>query len=437
MTPSTMWPIRSRRRSTRRAAWRGRVGLALVAALALVAVFVTAPGARAGGTAWSAAERTMLRSLSLSSLGPLPADPSNRVADNPLAAALGEKLFFDETLSSTGKVSCASCHLPDKDFQDSRPLAHGVGTTARRTMPIAGTAYGPWFFWDGRRDSQWSQALGPLESAVEHGGTRTRYAHVVARRHRASYEQVFGKLPHLDSLPMDAAPVDDPALRGAWNKIPAARQVQITQVYANIGKAIAAYERQITFTPSRFDRWAEAELAGRTPDSASTLSRDEVAGFKLFIGKASCANCHNGPRFTDDHFHNTGVPVGSGALPPDSGRAVGARQAVAGEFACTSKWSDAKPDQCDELRFAVTEGEELVRAYKTPSLRGVAERAPYMHAGQIGSLTAVIAHYDKAPAAPAGHSELKPLRLSSDERRQIEAFLRTLSSPLKAPARAR
>ena len=118
----------------------------------------------------------------------------------------------------------------------------------------------------------------------------------------------------------------------------------------------------------------------------------------------------------------------------DSGRAVGARQVVASEFSCTSRYSDAKPEDCDELRFAVTEGDELLRAYKTPSLRGVAERAPYMHAGQLATLADVVAHYDRATAAPFGHSELKPLHLSDAERRQIEAFLRTLSSPLAAPA---
>ncbi len=106
------------------------------------------------------------------------------------------------------------------------------------------------------------------------------------------------------------------------------------------------------------------------------------------------------------------------------------RQALAGEFNCTGRYSDAGPHDCAELRFATTEGEELVRAYKTPSLRGAAERAPYMHAGQLATLAEVVAHYDRAPRAPAGHSELKPLRLSSQERRQLEAFLRTLSGPV-------
>ena len=401
-----------------------RLMLKLAACAALATVLVAALAGRRDQ--WTAKEREMLKSLSLASLGPLPADPSNRFADDARAAALGERLFSDARLSGNGKVSCATCHVPQRDFQDGTPLAHGVGTTGRRTMPIAGTAHGAWFFWDGRTDSQWSQALGPLESAVEHGGSRTQYAHTIAAHYRADYEAVFGPLPSLAGLPAQAGPVADTAWRAAWTRIPAARQGEITRVYANIGKAIAAFERRVELVPTRFDRYVDAELAGRAHDGTSSLSDDEVAGLKLFVGKANCVNCHNGARLTDDHFHNTGVPASSLVAAVDSGRSVGVRQALAAEFACTSKYSDATPDDCAELRFATTEGEELVRAYKTPSLRGVAERAPYMHAGQIATLAAVIEHYDRAPKAPFGHSELKPLRLSAQEKRQIESFLRTL-----------
>jgi len=402
-----------------------RLMLKLAACAALATVLVAALAGRR--EQWTAKEREMLKSLSLASLGPLPADPSNRFADDARAAALGERLFSDARLSGNGKVSCATCHVPQRDFQDGTPLAHGVGTTGRRTMPIAGTAHGAWFFWDGRTDSQWSQALGPLESAVEHGGSRTQYAHTIAAHYRADYEAVFGPLPSLAGLPAQAGPVADTAWRAAWTRIPAARQGEITRVYANIGKAIAAFERRVELVPTRFDRYVDAELAGRAHDGTSSLSDDEVAGLKLFVGKANCVNCHNGARLTDDHFHNTGVPASSLVAAVDSGRSVGVRQALAAEFACTSKYSDATPDDCAELRFATTEGEELVRAYKTPSLRGVAERAPYMHAGQIATLAGVIQHYDRAPKAPFGHSELKPLELSEKERRQIEGFLRTLS----------
>ena len=371
----------------------------------------------------------MLVSLSLASLPALAPDPSNRFSEDPNAAALGRDLFSDTRLSSNGAVSCASCHLPDREFQDGVALAKGVGTTSRRTMPLAGTAHSPWMFWDGRNDSQWAQALGPLESAVEHGGDRTQYAHVIAAYYRAPYERIFGKLPSLDGLPERAGPVADSARRAAWNRIPAVRRDDISRVYANIGKAIAAFERRIELVPTRFDRFVAAELSGSQHTPQSALSSDEVAGLKLFIGKANCVTCHNGARLTDDHFHNTGVPVSPHVAEVDSGRATGARQAVSGEFSCLSKFSDARREDCAELEFAVTEGEELVRAYKTSSLRGVAERAPYMHAGQLSTLGQVLDHYNRAPAAPAGHSELRALRLKPKEIAQLEAFLRTLSAP--------
>lgn len=404
----------------------------LVALSLLVVIAALAAGAHRIGSApaqWSPDEIEMLRSLSLSEIGKLAPDPSNRYGDDPRAAVLGERFFFDTRFSSNGKVSCASCHDPAKSFQDGIPLGKGVGTTARRTMPIAGTAHASWMFWDGRKDSQWSQALGPLESPVEHGGDRTQYAHLVAAAYRAEYEAVFGALPDLAGLPERAGPIADPARLSAWKRIPAVRQDEVSRVYANIGKAIAAYERRLEPGPSRFDRYVGALASGQRPDAGSALTSDEIAGLRTFIGKGSCTNCHNGPLFTDDHFHNTGVAAVA-TLPPDSGRAAGVRQVLSDEFNCLGRYSDARPDQCGELRFATAEGEELVRAYKTPSLRGVAERAPYMHAGQLASLDAVVEHYDRAPAASAGDSELKPLHLSAREREQLVAFLRTLSAPV-------
>jgi cytochrome c peroxidase len=382
---------------------------------------------------WSQKERVLLRSLSLGSLAPLAKDPSNRYADDESAARFGQSLFFDARLSGNGKVSCATCHVPQQNFQDGKPLGEGVGTAGRRTMPIAGTAHSPWQFWDGRADSQWGQALGPLESPAEHGGDRVQYAHVIARAYRAEYERVFGRVPDQRGLPERAGPVPDSARAKAWSTITPVRQEEITRMYVNIGKAIAAYERKIEFAPSRFDRFVEAELANRPHDRDSDFSEEERAGLALFIGKANCATCHNGALFTDNHFHNTGVPQSPSGAPNDSGRAAGVRRVMQTEFNCASKYSDAQPEQCDELRFADTDGPDLLRAFKTPSLRNVASRAPFMHGGQFASLSEVLAHYNRAAAAPAGKSELKPLHLSSDELRQLEAFLRTLTSPLAVP----
>ena len=369
--------------------------------LAAAATLVTAVYAKTPATRWTAEEVEQIRDLWIGSLEAMPADPTNRYADDPRAAELGRKLFFDTRFSSNGEVACATCHKPDQQFQDGTALARGVGTTNRRTMPIAGLAYAPFLFWDGRKDSMWAQALGPLESPVEHGGSRRQYATVMSTHYKGEYETIFGAMPDVSSA--DGA----------------------TRVFVNMGKAIAAYERRIEFQPSPFDRYAERLLVdGR--EGSDVIDRDAVDGLKLFIGKARCSQCHNGPLFTNNEFHNTGVPAVV-SLPEDRGRFDGSTNVTGDEFNCRSRWSDAPASVCTELDVMPVASHEQERAYKVPSLREVAERSPFMHAGQLATLSDVLAHYNRAPAAPKGHSELEPLNLDARELRQLEAFLRTLS----------
>jgi cytochrome c peroxidase len=372
---------------------------------------------------WSAAQLAELRSLSLSALEPLPPDPTNRVADDPRAARLGERLFFDTRLSANGKVSCGTCHQADRDFQDGTPLGRGVGTTAKRTMPIASTARSPFLFWDGRKDSLWAQALGPLESAVEHGGTRAQYAHVIAGQYRAEYQSLFGPLPDMSALPKEAGPAGSQAAIAAWLALTDQQRDAITAIFVNVGKAIAAFERRIEAGRARFDRYVDA-VASHRPGNG-ILTSDEIAGLELFIGKAKCTQCHNGPLFTNNEFHNTGVPRWT-ELSIDDGRLTGAAEVLKDEFNCRSRWSDAR-QSCAELDYLVTGDHVLKRAYKVPSLRNVAGRRPYMHAGQLANLTDVLEHYNRAPNAPAGHTELKPLGLNTRELKQLRSFLHTLS----------
>ena len=381
---------------------------------------------------WSEAEVVTLRSLWIGSLPLLPEDPSNAYADDPQAAAFGYALFFDTRFSSNDEVACATCHIPDKMFNDGLPLAQGVGTTTRRTMTIVGTAYIPWLFWDGRKDSQWSQTLGPLENPVEHGGTRTQYAHLIDQYYRGEYEAIFGTLPDFSDrsrFPDAAGPVEDKVARAAWDAMTPEDREAVTQVYVNMGKAIAAYERLIMPGPSRFDAYVEALLNEDQDGMNAALTDDEVAGLKLFIGRAQCINCHNGPLFTNNEFHNTGVPTAKG-LSVDDGRATGVTQVLTDEFNCLSQWSDADPDDCDELRFVTSTGEQLEGAFRPPTLRNVAESAPYMHAGQYATLDQVLLHYRHPPLSPMGHSELEPLGLTANELTQLEAFLYSLSGPL-------
>lgn len=384
-----------------------------------------------GGARWNEDELTALRSLWIESLPPLPADPSNKYADDPRAAAFGQKLFFDTRFSSNAEVACATCHLSDKLFQDGTPLANGVGMTDRRTMTLIGTAYSPWFFWDGRKDSQWAQALGPLESPVEHGSNRLYYAHLIDRFYRAEYEAIFGPMPEVSHLPAESGSTQSPEMIAAWDGMSPEEREAVTRIYVNMGKSIAAYERLLLPGESRFDRYVEAVLNQDYESAKKILNEDEIAGLKLFIGKANCTNCHNGPLFTNNDFHNTGVPAANG-LPEDIGRAKGAEAVLADEFNCLSVYSDAQPDQCSELKFLVIDAHQQERQFKPPSLRNVAQRGPYMHAGQFATLEEVLNHYNMAPEAPAGHSELEPLNLSQKQIEQLIAFLKTLDSPIEA-----
>jgi cytochrome c peroxidase len=293
------------------------------------------------------------------------------VADDPRAAELGHLLFFDEGLSANGEVSCASCHMPERGFQDDLPVDEGIGHTDRRTMPLAGVAYARWLFWDGRRDSLWAQALTPLESEVEHGITRAFAVRWITVHYRREYEAVFGPL------------------RGA----------AVDEVFANLGKAIAAYERRLRPAPSRFDRFAAALARG---DGGGIFSAEEARGLRLFVGRGHCTNCHSGPLLTNGEFHNTGVPQ----TKLHHGRADGAA-------------------------LVVDDG-----SFKVPSLRDVASRAPYMHAGQLRTLRDALEHYRRAPAAAVGHSELAPLDFSDRQLGEIEQFLRTLDGGVAAPQRS-
>jgi len=302
--------------------------------------------------------------------------------------------------------------MPERGLQDGRPRGRGLGLTARRTMALAGVAYARWLFWDGRRDSLWAQALTPLESKVEHGITRTFAAHRLASRYRSAYEAVFGPLPR--------------RLTGGPG-----RRRAIDVVFANLGKAIAAYERTLRPAPATFDRFAAALARHDDAAAARILSPAEARGLRLFLGRGRCTNCHFGPLLTNGEFHNTGVPQDPARV--DRGRAAGVTQVVRDPFNCLGPFSDAKPQQCSALRFLVTGGPQLAGQFKVPSLRDVASRAPYTHAGRFPTLRRVLEHYRRAPHAQIGRSELRPLALTDAQLDDLEALLRTLDGGVTAP----
>ena len=177
---------------------------AAFAAAALAAMVAASVWAGQGGKlrdTWSPAEVATLASMQLKEAGPRPADASNAYGGKPEAAALGRALFNDTRLSRNGKVACASCHAAGNEFQDGRKVGEGVGTGKRRTMPVMGASHSPFLFWDGRKDSLWSQALGPLEDAAEHGANRVGLVRVLQEQYAQQYRAAFGALPELGARP--------------------------------------------------------------------------------------------------------------------------------------------------------------------------------------------------------------------------------------------
>ncbi|MFG7489914.1 tryptophan tryptophylquinone biosynthesis enzyme MauG [Methylorubrum rhodesianum] len=278
----------------------------------------------------------------------------------PEKVTLGKALFFDPRLSRSGSVSCATCHNPSLGWSDglTRAVGFGMVLLPRRTPPVRNLAWGSAFQWDGRADSLEAQARMPITAPDEMNMSMD----LVVERLKA----VPGYAPLFREAFGDEEPIS-------------AR---------NVTAALAAFQRTLVSGKAPFDRWIEGEEAA--------LGADARRGFALFTGKANCAACHSGWRFTDDSFHDIGLKAGD-----DLGR---------GKFA---------PPSVTAMRYA----------FKTPSLRDLRMQGPYMHDGQLGSLDAVIEHYvEGGERRPSLSFEMKPVALSTQERRDLTAFLESLAA---------
>lgn len=386
----------------------------------------------------------------LSWLGPLPpvppADLSNAFADDLDAARLGQALFYEPRYSSDGTISCATCHDSAAGFGDSRAnTSLGVSMTGRASISLYNGAYGAaaegdtnWQLWDGRADTQWSQALGPPESGVVMGGTRSAVALLIYDEYREDYETVFGPMPMLrDDLGEAVAQPDLKPGMKEWDALPEGTRTDITGVYVNFGKSIAAYERMLVSRNSRFDRFWQDLSQGALDSDA--LTEPERLGLRVFIGKGRCLGCHSGPNFTDNQFHNIGVAQGGDNIPDsDEGRAAGVGKLLGSAFNCASSWSDhPNKGECAVTTLGAMGGE--LGAFKTPSLRSINLSPPYMHTGNLATLESVIQHYDLG-GAPNGTFDgvrdelIRPLSLDATERRSLAAFVTALEGEALDPS---
>jgi len=391
-------------------------------------------------------DRSLFTALELDAIfrhSPLPRlarGAADSVADDARAARFGQYLFFERRFSIDGSVSCASCHEPEKAFADGRRVGRGTETGERNTPTLLNTAFNHWFFWDGRADSLWAQALGPIENAKEFGGDRLNTLHVVAEDPalRRAYASVFGMLPPLDDVrrfPRHAFPdpnSSSPAAR-AWAAMAAADRDAANRMFANLGKAIEAYERRLVNERSEFDHYVAALKSG---DRAQQRAYPGAAkrGLKLFVGAAQCELCHSGAAFSDGEFHNNGLPVLVEGMR-DIGRMAGIPVVRASIFNATGPFSDdAAGEPKDRLAYLPPPKSQL-GAFKTPGLRNVALTAPYMHDGRFESLEEVLEFYAKSEndgqkKTLVGEREatlgLIP-DLSKAQLADLAAFLRTLT----------
>jgi cytochrome c peroxidase len=421
---------------------------------------------------FTAEERAALAALSPAVLPPPPADTTNRFADDPRAAALGQRLFFDARFSGrlldgdndgsahalgtrgqTGKVACAGCHVAKSGFLDDRTLGReislGAGWGRRRAPSLLDVGQARLLMWDGRHDALFNQPFGPFESPVEMNSSRLFVAQQVYAFYRAEYEALFGAMPplvdaaHFPPLPaeqtgctpnsVDVQPICEGTKHGLpgdgaeFDGLAPADQEAVTRVVANVGKALGAYQRLLTCGRGRFDDWVHGQ-----PDA---LTVAEQRGARLFVGRGRCATCHGGPFLSDQKFHNVGLAPAPVAVvfidQDDAGAAAGLAAALADPLNSRGVFSDG-----DDGRLPAAVGADMTGAFRTPILRCGARRPSFMHTGQLATLAEVVAFFARGGDrfGYLGKSELSPLELTAQDEQDLVAFLGTLEGPGPAPA---
>jgi cytochrome c peroxidase len=285
--------------------------------------------------------------------------------------ALGRRLFFDPVLSASNQISCANCHHPELGWGDGlrQSFGHDRQRGKRNAPSLLNVAEWEHFFWDGRAATLEAQILFPLQDAKEMNQSLDELTdELVAADYEERFAVAFG-------------------------------DAEITTV--RIARALAAFETTIRSRRSRFDRFVEGDYAA--------LTDEEILGLHLFRTKARCLNCHHGPLFTDQQFHNSGQHL------------YGRPQEDLGRFAATGKIAD-------------------LGKFRTPMLRDVAYTGPYLHHGNILELREVLTMYNSGMPQIIPKSVrdtmtvelvhdplLQPLGLSDQEVDALLSFLEAIS----------
>lgn len=294
-------------------------------------------------------------------LGILPASPVDLQNDSVKnVVELGKALFFDTRLSGAEKISCATCHKPELNWTDGveKSLGHEGAINKRNSPTIQNSWFYKRLFWDGRSGSLQDQAFAPINSASE---MHSDMPDVMRKLRRINgYKELFKKAFHSGGISPD-----------------------------NMAEAIATFEKTVVSNKSRFDKFLEGDK--------KAVTINELKGLHLFRTKARCMNCHNGPMFSDNQFHNNGFFFPS-QISKDKGLYV---------------FSHVDAD---------------TGKFKTPSLRDVARTGPWMHDGSQHSLADILEVYNRGGVARYDPLIIK-IDLSKREKKDLLAFLNAISAP--------
>jgi cytochrome c peroxidase len=301
---------------------------------------------------------------------------------------LGKQLYFDPRVSLDGTVSCASCHNPEKGWTDS-PRATSVGIDGqvggRNAPTVLNTVYGRTMFWDGRAPSLEGQAQGPIQNPIEMG--KQSYKEIIDRLRKISgyteqFHKVFGTDVTLDGM----------------------------------AKAIAAFERAAALSGnSKYDKYVKGDMKALSDSEKRgmvlfglRLDPDDDFKTEVVLKKAECTSCHIGRNFTDEQFHNLGIG-----------------------------WNEQERKFADLGRWVIApigaKNASEMGAFKTPTVRDATRTAPYMHDGSLKTLEELVEHYDKGGNPnPALDKDIKKLNLTAEEKKDLIAFMKALTSePVK------
>jgi len=225
---------------------------------------------------------------------PVKFDPSNRVSGKREAMEFGERLFFDRRLSASGKFSCGTCHVPERNWTDNQTRGAAAAEVDRNTPTLMNIRLGRRFGWDGATDSLSSQSVRPFLDARELGASPRHVAELLRKDEQLScrYSKAFGAAP--------SATEDDAVL-------------------ADVGKALAAFQETFETPPTPFDRFRNA-LAQGEPIRPWIYSEAAQRGVRIFVGKGGCSSCHSGPNFSSGELRDNGFSAYAAKGRPDPGR---------------------------------------------------------------------------------------------------------------------